>query len=115
MTTRDYSEAYADDSENVRGWAAQDAQEPPTDVLTVTTVNSVYQINEADHMVRRVSGVNDPTPRQGVDGAWQEYLSITPYFDGLLIVWCYRSDGSAKCTWTSKVVGDTSGNLAAQG
>jgi len=29
MTTQDYSDAYEDDSENVRGWPAQDAQEPP--------------------------------------------------------------------------------------
>jgi chromosome segregation ATPase len=29
MTTRDYAEAFEDDSENVRGWPAQDAQEPP--------------------------------------------------------------------------------------
>jgi hypothetical protein len=28
MTTRDYADAYDDDSENVRSWAAQDAQEP---------------------------------------------------------------------------------------
>jgi hypothetical protein len=28
MTTRDYSDAYEDDSENVRSWPAQDAQEP---------------------------------------------------------------------------------------
>jgi len=32
MTTRDYSEAYDDDSENVRNWPAQDAQEPPSDL-----------------------------------------------------------------------------------
>ena len=28
MTTRDYAEAYEDDSDNVRAWTAQDAQEP---------------------------------------------------------------------------------------
>jgi len=28
MTTRDYAEAYEDDSENVRGWPAQDKLEP---------------------------------------------------------------------------------------
>jgi len=31
MTTRDYADAYADDSENVRGWPQQDAQMPPND------------------------------------------------------------------------------------
>jgi hypothetical protein len=28
MTTQDYADAYEDDSENVRSWPAQDAQEP---------------------------------------------------------------------------------------
>jgi len=28
MTTQDYSDAYEDDSENVRGWEAQDKLEP---------------------------------------------------------------------------------------
>ena len=28
MTTRDYAEAYEDDSDNTRAWTAQDAQEP---------------------------------------------------------------------------------------
>jgi hypothetical protein len=32
MTTQDYAEAYEGDSENVRSWAPQDAQEPPSDV-----------------------------------------------------------------------------------
>ena len=32
---------------------------------TVITVNSTYEINEADHMIRRLHGVNDPTERQG--------------------------------------------------
>ena len=76
---------------------------------TVTTVNSVYQINEADHLIRRVSGANDPTPRQGVDGEWQAYESIQPHFGALLIVWAVTSDCIARCTWTSNVVGDTSG------
>jgi hypothetical protein len=74
---------------------------------TVTTVNSVYQINEADHLIRRVSGANDPTPRQGVDGEWREYTTLAPLLDGLLIVWGINPDGTAKSTWTSKVVDDT--------
>jgi hypothetical protein len=110
MTTRDYADAYEDDSENTRGWPAQDAQEPPTDVRTVTTVNSVYQINEADHLIRRVAGVSDPTPRQGVDGVWSSYVAVrSDICDGLFILWGYHSNGVAKCTVTSKVVGDTHG------
>jgi len=74
---------------------------------TVTTANSVYQINEADHMIRRVSGTADPTPRQGTDGAWQEYSTIAPLLDGLMIVWGINPNGTAKATWTSKVMEDT--------
>ena len=73
---------------------------------TVITVNSTYEINEADHMIRRLHGVNDPTERQGVDGAWQAYDLIRPLQDGLLIVW---DVSTGKCTWTSKVVGDSNG------
>jgi hypothetical protein len=72
---------------------------------TVTTANSVYQINEADHLIRRVSGANDPTPRQGVDGEWQAYDSIQPHFGALLITWAV-ADCIARCTWTSNVVSD---------
>lgn len=76
---------------------------------TVTTANSVYQINEADHMIRRMSGANDPTPRQGKDGVWREYRTLGIMLDGLLIVWGDNPDGSAATTWTSKVVSDTDG------
>jgi hypothetical protein len=108
MTTREYLEAYWDDSENVRSWPVQDAQEPLPNVRTVTTVNSVYQINEADHMIRRLSGTADPTPRQGLDGAWKPYRTLGVMLDGLLIVWGDNPDGSAASTWTSKVLADTS-------
>ena len=73
---------------------------------TVTTANSVYQINEADHLIRRLSGTADPTPRQGKDGEWQEYQSIEPHFSGLLITWGADQDRS-RCTWTSDVMEDT--------
>jgi hypothetical protein len=74
---------------------------------TVTTANSVYEINEADHMIRRVSGTADPTPRQGADGVWKAYRTLGVMLDGLLIVWGDNPDGSAATTWTSKVVEDT--------
>jgi hypothetical protein len=74
---------------------------------TVTTRNSVYEINEVDHMIRRMNGVNDPTPRQGADGEWQKYSTIAPLLDGLMIVWGINADGSAASTWTSAVVTDT--------
>ena len=75
---------------------------------TVTTANSTYQINETDRLIRRLQGVNDPTPRQGADGAWKAYRTLGLMFDGLLIVWGDNPDGSAATTWTSKVMADTS-------
>ena len=36
----------------------------------VSTVNSVYHVNESEHLIRRIGGVNLPTPRQGEDGEW---------------------------------------------
>jgi len=74
---------------------------------TVTTANSTYQINETDRLIRRLQGVNDPTPRQGADGAWKAYRTLGLMFDGLLIVWGDNPDGSAATTWTSKVMEDT--------
>ena len=70
---------------------------------TVKTVNSVYEVNEAEHLIRRVSGVNDPTPRQGADGDWRVFASIAPFRGGLLIMWDAET---GKCTWTSDVVSD---------
>lgn len=77
----------------------------------ISTANSVYQVDEDNRLIRRVLGVNQPTPRQGDDGQWKEYKSIGLGGDGLLIIWEYNPDGSARCTWTSTVVADTgSGN-----
>jgi len=108
VTTQEWHEADQDDADRVRAWPAQDAQEPLPSVRTVTTVNSVYQINEADHMIRRVTGSAGPTPRQGVDGVWKPYRTLGLMLDGLLIVWGDNPDGSAATTWTSKVMADTS-------
>ena len=73
---------------------------------TVTTANSTYEINDADHLIRRVLGANDPTPRQGMDGQWRSYVELMPHFGGLLIVWGTNDDGTSACTWTSVIVSD---------
>ena len=71
----------------------------------VSTVNSVYHINESEHLIRRIGGVNLPTPRQGEDGEWATYETIVQHPQGgLLIVWGENPDGTARCTWTSDVV-----------
>jgi len=74
---------------------------------TVNTENSTYEIDESNRLVRRMYGVSVPTPRQGADGEWKAYREVLTMGDGLLFVWGDNPDGTAKCTWTSKVVSDT--------
>lgn len=53
------------------------------------TVNSTYEVNLDDCLVRRIKGVSDPTPRQGEDGVWKSYESITVPMVGatVMITW----------------------------
>lgn len=71
----------------------------------VKTENSVYEINTAECKVRRLVGVNDPTPRQGEDGVWKWYEDLMPSTPELgyplCIVWSV--DDMARCTITSVV------------
>jgi len=68
---------------------------------TVTTQYSVYEINEDEHLIRRVTGANDPTPHQGDDGEWQRYAGLAYHWGGLLIQW-----DADRNTWTSVIVSD---------
>lgn len=79
------------------------------------TENSTYEIDDGCEVgetnpvvsVRRLSGVNDPTPRQGVDGEWKTLAvpidpSTIQIGDCILFVWRFE-DGVAKSTVTSQV------------
>ena len=68
---------------------------------TVTTQYSVYEINEDEHLIRRMTGTNDPTPHQGADGKWQRYIGLTHFAGGLLIQW-----SDVRNTLTSVIVSD---------
>lgn len=68
-------------------------------VRFVRTQNSTYEINDDDKLIRRIRGVAEPTKRQGEDGQWQSFTSITPYEDGLLINWAEE-----RCTLTSPIL-----------
>ena len=68
---------------------------------TVTTRFSVYEINEDEHLIRRVLGANAPTPNQGDDGEWQRYTGLPRYAGGLLIHWA-----NGRITLTSVIVSD---------
>lgn len=47
--------------------------------MKFTTVSgSVYIVNTDSKKIRRLNGVNDPTPRQGKDGEWRSYQELLP-------------------------------------
>lgn len=65
------------------------------------TLNSTYEVDRTHRQIRRIEGVNDPTPRQGTDGEWREYHALTMLLNGsYLIAW----DAHGRCTITSRVV-----------
>ena len=59
--------------------------------VLIHTRNSVYEVDTQNKRVRRMSGKDNPTPRQGADGAWRAYASIFPdpptVGSELLIMW----------------------------
>lgn len=67
-----------------------------------TRSGSVYQVDHEGKRVRRMSGENDPTPRQGVDGEWKSFHHINEEIapGHLFFDW----DGEGHGTITSKVV-----------
>lgn len=58
-------------------------------MLYETQSGSIYEVDEANKKIRRLSGVNSPTPYVGKDGDWKEYhdLNINVVTGGLSIVW----------------------------
>lgn len=55
----------------------------------VTESGSVYEFDMAAKHIRRLNGTADPTPRQGKDGEWRSFESLTPIKVGqpVLITW----------------------------
>jgi hypothetical protein len=72
-----------------------------------TISGSLYEVDEAKQSVRRLIGINDPTPRQGNDGEWRKYLDATDVAvgQGVLFVWEMVPGiiATAKSTLTSPV------------
>lgn len=71
------------------------------------THNSIYEISEG--RIRRLIGAFDPKPRQGPDGEWKEFLTISKPVIGqsVTIIWrIVEKDGKsvAESTITSAVV-----------
>ena len=75
-----------------------------------TESGSVYQVDEAGKRVRRLSGTNAPTQRQGADGEWKEFVSVdvlvTAIGRRLWIDWTGFGNG----TITSPIVEETKEN-----
>lgn len=69
-------------------------------MLYVQTERSRYEIDTYNNRVRRVSGDDNPTPRQGEDGVWKDYVEISKAGPCLLFHW----DDEGRGTMTSPVV-----------
>lgn len=69
------------------------------------TTFSAYEINLEQSKIRRLNGAVDPTPRQGQDGVWKEYLEVSSIKKGhpVLITWKIE-DEVRRVTETSPVV-----------
>lgn len=76
-----------------------------------TVSGSVYEINESKQVIRRLSGVKDPTERQGSDSIWKYYeklFSPPTVGESLVIVWKIEEvDGEMvfRTTQTSPIIG----------
>jgi hypothetical protein len=54
-----------------------------------TKSGSIYEVDETNKRVRRVSGIMPGTSRVGNDGQWKAYYEISPVVVGqpVLIIW----------------------------
>ena len=71
-----------------------------------TETGSIYEIDEDNKTICRLSGVLDPTPRQGKDTISKPYETLMGGIElgnPVIIVW-YFEEGVAKSTITSNVV-----------
>jgi hypothetical protein len=55
----------------------------------ITISGSTYEVDQDNKKIRRLKGKADPTPRQGQDGEWREYINLSPIKIGeaVLIQW----------------------------
>ena len=69
-----------------------------------TETSSIYEVDSINKKIRRLEGVANPTPRQGLDGEWKPYLQLDNCSVGqqALITWRIE-DGIRKCTQTSLI------------
>lgn len=41
-----------------------------------TASGSLYEVDDINKKIRRLIGIKDPTPRQGIDGQWRGYKEL---------------------------------------
>jgi hypothetical protein len=46
-------------------------------LIRFATENSVYEVDVTNKRVRRLVSTHEPTPRQGADGEWKEFASMS--------------------------------------
>lgn len=68
-----------------------------------TTSNSKYEIDLEKCQIRRLEGIANPTPRQGPDGEWKRYLTLSDVRVGQEVLIGWELDGVLKATMTSPV------------
>lgn len=75
-----------------------------------TVSGSLYELDRSNNRIRRLIGINNPTDRQGKDGEWKQYSTVSAIKVGIpvVIVWeMYEHDKDLvqyKTTVTSNVV-----------
>jgi hypothetical protein len=81
-------------------------------MIFTTESGSNYELDLERQRIRRLSGSRPSTNRQGSDGEWKEFFSISVPTIGqeLIIVWSLDDNGTAKSTLTSPLVSLNSEN-----
>ena len=72
-----------------------------------TETGSVYEVDLIGKRIRRLRGKKDPQPRQGEDGKWKGYASISSIIENLPVLIIWQNSGEEDfipTTLTSHVV-----------
>ncbi len=68
------------------------------------TQNSSYELDMARKRIRRLSGHDAPTPRQGEDGAWRDFERISDPVQGTSVLIVWSEEGAIPSTLTSPII-----------
>jgi len=68
------------------------------------TRNSSYEVDPDRKRIRRLSGHENPTPRQGLDGSWKDFERITDIVQGASVLVVWSEEGTIPSTLTSPVI-----------